>query len=81
MNQAALYNDGRSLGFLHDADTRMASFFYSMHRCLCQRRVLLATIHSSLWEAVDLNERIRKAVMDIENEDFWKALYFILRCI
>ena len=81
MSQAALYNDGRSLGLLCGADTRMASFFYSMHRCLRQRRALLATIHSNLWEAVELTDKIRKAVADIENEDFWRALYFILRCV
>ena len=81
MSQAALYNDGCSLGLLCGADTRMASFFYSMHRCLRQRRALLATIHSSLWESVELNQRIRKAIRDIENDDFWKALYFILRCV
>ena len=78
MSQASLYNDGRSLGLLRGADTRMDSFFYSMHRCLRQCRALLATIHSNLWEAADLNQRIQKVVMDIENEDCWKALYFIL---
>ena len=78
MSQASLYNNGRSLGLLCGADTRMASFFYSMHRCLRQRRALLATIHSSLWESVELNQRIRKAIRDIENDDFWKALYTVL---
>ena len=78
MSQAALYNDGCSLGLLRGADTRMASIFYSMHRCLRQRRALLATVHSNLWEAVDLKPQIRKAVTDIEDEEFWKALYFML---
>ena len=81
MSQAALFNGGRDLGLLKGASTRMASFFYSMHRCLRQRHALLATIHSNLWESVDSTERIQKAVVDIEDEEFWKALYFILRCV
>ena len=34
-----------------------------------------------VWEAVELNQRIRKAIREIENDAFWKALYFILRCV
>ena len=81
MSQAALHNGGRSIGLLCGADTRMASYFYSFHRCLRQRCALLATVHSNLWESVDLKTRIREAVSDIEDVEFWKALYFILRCV
>ena len=81
MSQAALYNGGCNLGLLKGASTRMASFSYSMHHCLRQRRALLATTHSNLWESGDLNPGIRAAVVDIEDEQFWKALYFILRCV
>ena len=81
MSQAALHNGGRSIGLLKGADTRMASYFYSFHRSLRQRRALLATVHSNLWESVELTTRIRGAVSDIEDIDFWKALYFILRCV
>ena len=68
MSQAALYNGGCNLGLLKGASTRMASFFYSIHRCLSQGHALLATIHSNLWESIDFNPGIRAAVVDIRGE-------------
>ena len=34
-----------------------------------------------IWESIDMTARIRKAMDDINDEDFWKALYFILQCV
>ena len=52
-----------------------------MHCCLRQRKALVATVHPNLWESIDLTARIRNAVVDIEDDDFWRALYFILQCV
>ena len=52
-----------------------------MHRSLRLRPALLATIHAKAWDSVELTVPIRKAVIDIENEQYWKALYFLLRCV
>ena len=52
-----------------------------MHCCLRQRHALLATIHSNLWESVDSTEQIQAEVVNIEDEEFWKALYLILQYV
>ena len=49
-----------------------------MHCCLRQRKVLVATIHSNLGDSIDMTAQTKKAVEDIEDDNFWKALYFIL---
>jgi hypothetical protein len=46
MHHSALANNGRKIGLLRGAGTRMASWFYAMVRALCLRQVLLATVHS-----------------------------------
>ena len=58
MSQAAIFNAGCSLGLLCGGTTRMASLYYSIHRCLRQHRVLLVTIHSNLWESIDMTAQI-----------------------
>ena len=79
--QSRKFNKGRNINLLKGAVTRMASYFYSMHRSLRLRPALLATIHAKAWDSVELTVPIRKAVIDIENEQYWKALYFLLRCV
>jgi hypothetical protein len=81
LKQAALFNNGRKIGLLRGAGTRMATFFYCMHRILRQRRALLATIHSPQWANVSLNARGKKAVKDIEDPSMFKGIYFLLRAV
>lgn len=73
------YNqESLTMGLLKSAGTRMASFFYSIHQLLRQRLALLATVHVTVLNSVDLTAHICKAVIDIENELLWKALYLLI---
>ena len=47
--------------------------------CLCLP--LLATIHEAKFATLDLNDQVCSAVLDIENKNFWKALYPLLRAL
>ena len=69
------------MNLLKGAATRMASYFYSMHQLLRLCPPLLATIHEIAWDLIDLTLTIRKIFIDIENEQYWKALYFLLQCV
>ena len=40
---------------------------------------LLGNIHQAIFSDLNLNYRVRSAVMDIENKTFWKALHTLLR--
>ena len=50
-----------------------------MIRLLCLKNPLLATIPQAKFFYLDLNNRVRLAVMDIGDTLFWKALYNLLR--
>ena len=39
---------------------------------------LIATIHQENCSELDLNERVQSAVLDIEDKNFWKAIYIIM---
>ena len=66
---------------LRGATTRMASWFYAMMRVLRQKDVFKSTIPSILFRDLAKNDKVRGAVMDIENEVFFKALYILLRAV
>ena len=74
-------NNGRRIGLLRGAGTRFATFFYAMIRLLRLRMPLLATIHEAKFSTLDLNDQCRSAVFDIEDKNFWKALYTLLRAL
>ena len=64
------------------AETRMARFFYAMHRLLCLLKSLLATVHSAKWESPKNKEVIMlQAVDDIKNNVYWKRVYSIMHAI
>ena len=52
-----------------------------MMRLVCLQDSLLATIHQSIFSNLNLNDRVRSAIMDIENKTFWKAIYILLRSV
>ena len=79
--QSVTANNGRAIGLLRGSDTRMALCFYAMHRALRLKSDLLATIHQPKFTDLQLNDRCRLAVQDIENKGFWKAIYFLLRSV
>ena len=79
MAQSANANSGRTVGLLRGAGTRFASWFYAMIRLVRMKNPLLATIHQEKFRELDLNERARQAILDIQDRVFWRALYAILR--
>ena len=81
MAQSALANRGRKVGLLRGAGTRMALWFYAMMRLLRLKQALMATIHQQKFTDLQLNETVAMAVQDIENPDFWKCLYVLLRAV
>ena len=66
---------------LRGATTRMASWFYAMMRVLRHKDTLKSTIHTLKFRDLVKNDKIRGAVMDIENEVFFKALYILLLAV
>jgi hypothetical protein len=59
----------------------MALWFYAMMRLLRLKQALMATIHQQRFTDLTVNETVAMAVQDIENPDFWKCLYIILRAV
>jgi len=49
-----------------------------MMRVLCHKDVLKTTIHTLEFKELLKNDKVRGAVMDIENAPFLKALYTFL---
>ena len=81
MAQSAIANKGRKVGLLRGATTRFATWFYAFVRLLRMKDVLVATIHQLKFRALQLNDRDRLAVLDIQDPIFWKALYTLLRAV
>jgi len=84
MAQSANFNNGRQVGLLRGAGTRMASWFYAMHRALRLRSALVATVHQAQFSSIALvktDERVRAAVNDILDDDYWKAMYILNRAV
>jgi hypothetical protein len=80
MAQSSLYNKGWLISLLCGAGTWFATWFYAMHRALCLKQALLATIHQQKF--LDLKsakkQSVQVAVQDIEDNKFWKCLYILL---
>ena len=75
MCESALANNGRKIGLLRGAGTRFALFFYAMVRLLRLKAALCATVHSAKFRDLKINERAMNAVRDIQDSNFWKAIY------
>ena len=43
--------------------------------------VLIATIHQLKFRALKLNDRDQLAVLDLQDDNFWKAIYTLLRAV
>lgn len=72
---------GRKVGLLRGASTRMASFFYCMLRVLRLKTALRATIHQPKFLSLKKNAKIEGAVFDIQSDNFFKALYTLVRAV
>ena len=57
----------------------MASFFYAMHRMLCLRQALLATVNSlGFCQIAKLTKNAHHCIANVKNPKFWKAIYILL---
>ncbi len=81
MDQAAAINGNRRIELLRGAGTRYATWFYAMHHLLCQKWALKATIHSIAFSSFAHNSRVALSIQDIEDQKFWKAIYYLLRAV
>jgi hypothetical protein len=81
MAQSALANKGCKVGLLRGAGTRMAVWFYAMMHLLRLKQPLMATIYQQKFVYLNLNDSVRAAVQDINNNKFWKCIYFLLRAV
>jgi hypothetical protein len=84
IEQSKEHNGGRALNLLRGTDVRMASWFYSMHRLLRSRAALMSTIHQAKFATIGLvktDDRVRECIQDINDPEFWKAIYQLLRAV
>ena len=81
MMQSAITNGGKRIGLLHGAGTRMALWFYAMMRLLRLQHPLKATVYQQKFLDLKLNDSARSAVIDIQDDKFWKCIYVLLRAV
>lgn len=80
--QAQTFNGGLKIGLLRAADTRMAGYFYALHRMLRLKPALEATVASAEFIGLNLSKPVvTKAVSFINDKEMWNALYCVLRCL
>ncbi len=68
--QSSIDNKGKRVGLLRGTTTRMALWLYVMMRVHCHKDVLKANIHTLIFRDLVKNKKVRRDVMDIENETF-----------
>ena len=84
IKQTKLADGGRSMNILCPAGTRMASFFYVLLRLLCLSSVLAVTIYQAKFTTILLvktDNRAKEIVQDIQDPQFWKAVYQLLPAV
>ena len=59
----------------------MASWFYAMMRLLHLKQPLKATVHQPKFLDLHLTVRVREAVIDINDDNFWRCMYVLLRAV
>ncbi len=79
--QVSVMNKCKRIDLLRGAGTRFTTWFYALHRLLCQKKTLLATVHSLYFATLAHNAKTTPAVQDNESNQFWKAVYFLLRAV
>jgi hypothetical protein len=73
--------NGRAVGLVRGATSRMATMYYGILRALRMQNTLLATIHQAKFVGLPKNARINAAIFDIQNQNFFKALFTILMAV
>jgi hypothetical protein len=81
MAQAKTFNRGREINLLRSVDTRMAGFFYALHRALRLRTALEATVANQKWHALERKPIMKRAEEDIKCAKYWKSSYVLLRAV
>ncbi len=81
MTQASALNNRKRIGLLRGAATRIATWFHAMYRLLRQKRALYANVHSPVFQTIAQNARVALTVQDIENSQFWRAIYCLMRAV
>ena len=85
--EAKSYNDGKQIGLVRAADTRMAGYFMAMHRMLRLRVPLVAIVNNIQWDKWAKDGGSKKKCKfgiiknAITNDDFWIAVYTVLRVV
>ncbi len=79
MTQASALNNGKRIGLLKMAGTIFATWFCALHCLLRQKQALYATVHNPAFQTLAPNARVALAVQDMENSQFWKAIYCLMR--
>ena len=74
-------NGGRAITLLRGASSRMASYFYALFRLLRLKAPLIVTINQQQFRELKLGERERLAIIDINTDKFWKAIYSLCRAV
>jgi hypothetical protein len=80
-SQSKQFNNGRKVGLLRAAETRMAGHMYAQMRMLQLREPLVATISSVAYIALKLKGFPQKVEAYILNPDMWQAAFVIQRCL
>ncbi len=81
MTQASAISNERRIGLLRGAGTRSAPWFYALYHLLHQKKALLATVHSPYFTFLARNAKATLEVHDIKSNQFWNAVYFLLRAV
>ena len=76
--QAAIHNKGKKIGLLRGAGTRFATWFYAMMGILTLTDAILVTVHQALFKDLAKTDVVHAAVVDIKNDQFFKAMYYVL---
>ncbi len=63
--------------FTTSEGTRFATWFYTMHRVLCQPS-LKFTFDNPLFGSLSKNNHDEAAIKDIDNEVFWMTVYSLI---
>ena len=73
--------NGRKVGLIRAADTRMAGHSYAQVRMLRLKGPLLATISSAAYQDLKLKGFALKVEEYLKDDDMWKATYELQRCL
>ena len=81
MANTSVANKGRVITLLRGASSRMASYFCALFSLLRLKVPLLVTINQQKFYELKLGERERLAIIDINTDKFWKAIYCLCQTV